>query len=63
MKRSTFHVMQLYANELQPNVLSLTIKSDLIIKGDKFTPVVDALATCSDSKKQMVNALVNKDPE
>jgi len=63
IKRTTYHIMQLYANELQPNILPVSVRSDLLIKDDQSVPVVDAVVTCSDDKKQLAIALVNKDPE
>lgn len=63
VKRTTYYVMQLYATKLQPNILPVYIKSDLLSKDGKSVPVVDAVVTCSNDKKQLVIALVNKDPE
>lgn len=62
VKRTTYHVMQLYATKLQPNILPVTIKSDMLYKNDQSVPVVDAVVTCSNDKKKFAIALVNKDP-
>ncbi len=63
LKRNTFHVMNLYVNKLQPNVLPSSVKSDLLSKDNKSVPVVDAIVTCSNDKKLLSIALVNKHPE
>lgn len=63
VKRTTYHVMNLYANKLQPNVLPLSIQCDSLSKGKISVPVVDGIVTCSDDKKILSIALVNKDPE
>jgi alpha-N-arabinofuranosidase len=63
VKRTTYHVMQMYATKLQPNILPVTIQSDELSKEGKAVPVVDAVVTCSDDKKHLTIALVNKHPE
>lgn len=63
VKRTTYHVMNLYANKLQPNVLPFSIKSDSLTNGRISVPVVDGILTCSDDKKVLSIALVNKDPK
>ena len=63
VKRTTYHVMQLYANKLQPNILPVSVMSDMLTKNDQSVPVVDAVVTCSSDKKQFAIVLVNKDPE
>lgn len=63
VKRTTYHVMQMYATKLQPNILPVTIQSDELSKDGQSVPIVDAIVTCSDDKKQLVIALVNKDPK
>lgn len=63
VKRTTYHVMQMYANNLQPNVLQISVKSDLLSKDGLSVPVVDAIVTGSDDKKKLAIVLVNKDPE
>lgn len=63
VKRTTYHVMKLYTTKLQPNVLPVSITSDELSKDGKSVPVVDAVVTCSNDKKQLAIALVNKDPE
>lgn len=62
VKRTTFHVMNLYANKLQPNILLSSIISDSLTNGKLSVPVVDGIVTCSDDKKIFTIALVNKAP-
>jgi alpha-N-arabinofuranosidase len=63
VKRTTYHVMQMYANELQPYVLPVSIESELLTVKDRSVPAVDAVVTCSEDKKQLALALVNRDPQ
>lgn len=63
VKRTTYHVMHLYANKLQPNVLPFTITSDSLANTKTTVPVVDGIVTCSDDKKRLSIALVNKHPD
>jgi len=55
--------MQMYANELQPYVLPVSIESELLTVKDRSVPAVDAVVTCSEDKKQLALALVNRDPQ
>lgn len=68
LKRTTYHVMHMYANLLQPNVLSSKVESDRMETTGKngasvSIPVVDGLVTCSGDKKAVSIALVNRHPE
>jgi alpha-N-arabinofuranosidase len=63
VKRTTFHVLQLYANELEKNVLPVQVTADPLTHGNKSTPVVDVLTTCDDSQSKYVIAVVNKHPD
>ncbi|MEO6732224.1 MAG: alpha-L-arabinofuranosidase C-terminal domain-containing protein [Ferruginibacter sp.] len=63
VKRTTYHVMSLYANKLQPNVLPSSIRSDSLTNGKISVADVDAIVTCSDDKKIFSIVLVNKDPQ
>lgn len=62
VKRTTYHVMHMFANKLQPNVLPCAVRSDLLSMDNRSVPVVDAVVTCSDDKKKLTFAIVNKDP-
>jgi alpha-N-arabinofuranosidase len=63
VKRTTFHVFNLYANNLEKNVLPIEISAEKLTKGDRSTPVIDAILTCNDSKTRFVLAVVNKSPD
>jgi alpha-L-arabinofuranosidase len=63
VKRTHFHAMAMYANELEPRVGKLDITSDELHQGAKSIPVVDAVATVDDSGKNWAIALVNRHPE
>jgi alpha-N-arabinofuranosidase len=63
VKRTTFHVMSLYANKLQPNILASEIITDSLRSNNKSVPAVDAIVTCDNDKKLLTIALVNKHPE
>lgn len=63
VKRTTFHVLSLYANKLEKNVLPVEIVSDSLVRNNLSTPVIDAILTCNDNKTRFVLAVVNKNPE
>ena len=63
VKRTSFHVFQLYANELEKNILPVTLNSERLEFQGRTTPVLDAVLTCNDTKDQFALAVVNKDPE
>jgi alpha-N-arabinofuranosidase len=63
VKRTTFHVLKLYANELEKNVLPVQVTAEPLTHGTQSTPVVDVIVTCDDSKSNYVIAVVNKHPD
>ena len=67
VKRTTYYVMNMYSNLLQPNVVPVKVRSDLMAvprAGRTISvPVVDAVVTCSDDMKLLTVALVNRSPE
>ncbi|MDR3233116.1 MAG: hypothetical protein LBT46_05555 [Planctomycetaceae bacterium] len=63
VKRTTFHVLSLYANKLEKNVLPITVKSDPLVSGDQSVPVLDVIVTTNDAKTKFVIAAVNKSPD
>ncbi|GHT24151.1 alpha-N-arabinofuranosidase [Planctomycetales bacterium] len=63
VKRTTFHVLKLYAEKLEKNVLPIEVKSERLTHGDKSTPALDAVLTCNDDKTKYVLAVVNKSPD
>jgi len=62
VKRTHFHAMAMYANELESRVGKLTIHADKLGKGRESVSVVDAVATVDDSGKNWAIALVNRHP-
>ncbi|MDR0521424.1 MAG: hypothetical protein LBH00_06185 [Planctomycetaceae bacterium] len=59
VKRTTFHVLSMYANLLEKNVLPVKIHSERI--GN--VAVMDAVLTCNDERSKFVVAAVNKSPD
>jgi alpha-N-arabinofuranosidase len=62
VKRTTFHVMNMYANGLESHVAEAAIESDLLYDEAKNIPAVDALATCDEEKSTWRIALINRHP-
>ena len=62
VKRTTFHVLKMYSDLLEANVLPSTITSEWLQVGADKIPQVDALATRSADQKKVAIALVNRDP-
>lgn len=56
VKRTTFHVMSMYANLLGPRVVKAAVKSDPFVG----VPALDAVATCDAAQKTWRIALVNR---
>jgi alpha-L-arabinofuranosidase len=63
VKRAHFHTLAMYANELEKEVGKLEIDADPLAHNGKAVPVVDAIATVSESGKHWAIALVNRHPE
>jgi alpha-N-arabinofuranosidase len=63
VRRTHFHAMAMYANELESRVGKLDIKADKLAHGDRSLPVVDAVATVNESGRNWSMALVNRHPE
>ena len=63
VKRTHFHTLAMYANELEKRVGKLEIEADPLAHNGKSVPVVDAIATVSESGKHWAIALVNRNPE
>ena len=62
VKRTTFHVMSMYANLLRPRVAKLALTSAPFRPGDSAVSVVDAVATCDATRKDWRIVLVNRHP-
>ena len=63
VKRTHFHTMAMYANELEDRVGTLDIKADKLAHGDKSVSLVDAIATVNKSGRNWAIALVNRHPD
>ena len=63
VKRTHFHTMAMYANDLEGQVGKLDIQADKLTHGTKSVPVIDGIATVSASGKNWAIALVNRHPE
>jgi len=63
VKRTHFHTMAMYANELESRVGKLDIQADKLTQGTKSVPVADAIATVNASGKSWAIALVNRHPD
>lgn len=62
VKRTHFHTLAMYANELEARVASVTVQSDPLIHGGKSVAAVDAIATVNASGRRWAIALINRDP-
>jgi alpha-N-arabinofuranosidase len=62
MKRTTYHVLNLYANLLEANVADAWTEGDTIGMGGNAVPALDAMATCDDPMKRWSLVLINRDP-
>jgi alpha-N-arabinofuranosidase len=63
VKRSTYHVLAMYANLLEPNVVNTWLASDTLTHLEKSIPVVDAVATCDGAMRKWSVVLVNRHPD
>jgi len=63
VKRTTFHVLSMYANKLEKNVLPVTLNVERLTHNNQSVPILDAVVTCNDAKNHFVIAVVNKSPE
>ncbi len=63
VKRPTFHVLCMYANLLEANVVDTWISCVPLECVGKSVPAVDAVATCDDSMQAWSVALVNRHAE
>jgi alpha-N-arabinofuranosidase len=63
VKRTTFHVTKMYANQLASHVAKAEITSDPPMGGRSKVAPVDAVATCDADRKNWRIALINRHPE
>jgi len=62
VRRTTFHTLAMYANELENRVGRLDLEAGMLVQGKRFIPVLDAVATVDASGKTWAVALVNRHP-
>jgi alpha-N-arabinofuranosidase len=63
VKRTHFHAMAMYANELEARVGQLELEAGSLKHGNRKVAVIDAIATVNESGKNWSIALVNRHPE
>ncbi|MDH2444065.1 alpha-L-arabinofuranosidase C-terminal domain-containing protein [Amnibacterium sp. CER49] len=63
VRRTTFHVLAMYANLLADEVLDTAVWSAPLLAAGNEVPVVDAVATVDSATRAVTVALVNKSPE
>jgi alpha-L-arabinofuranosidase len=63
VRRTTFHVLRLYAGQLEPNVLQAKMTCETLQSGGASVPVADGIATVSDDRKRITLGLVNRHPD
>lgn len=62
VKRTTFHVLRMYAHELQNRIARMSLDCGLLFNGRQSIPVVDGIATCNEARSVWAIALVNRHP-
>jgi alpha-L-arabinofuranosidase len=62
VKRTHFHAMALYANELESRVSSLRLAASPLFQGGRSIPVADAIATVDEAGRNWAIAIVNRHP-
>ena len=63
VKRTTFHVLKMYSDLLQPNFVDSHVISQPLQIGPASVPCIDAVTTCSDDRLEVAIAFVNRHPE
>lgn len=63
VRRSTFHVLSMYANLLGEKVADTFTRSDPISSGEPAVPAFDGVATCDPAMTAWRLALINRHPE
>ncbi|HVT95870.1 MAG TPA: alpha-L-arabinofuranosidase C-terminal domain-containing protein [Acidobacteriaceae bacterium] len=63
VKRTTFYVLRMYSDRLQRNVVSSQVGCGPLRVDQSSVAALDGLATCSDDRRQIAVALVNRHPD
>ncbi|HAK97667.1 MAG TPA: hypothetical protein DCM87_22430, partial [Planctomycetes bacterium] len=62
VRRTTFHVLAMYANELEPRAVACEVESGALAHEGRTIPAVDAAATANEARTAWSIALVNRHP-
>ncbi|HML74023.1 MAG TPA: alpha-L-arabinofuranosidase C-terminal domain-containing protein [Anaerohalosphaeraceae bacterium] len=62
VRRTTFHVLSMYANLLDKQVMDSAVTSGMLTHGERYVPLVDAIVTCDEAKQTFSVAMVNRHP-
>jgi alpha-N-arabinofuranosidase len=62
VRRTTFHTLAMYANDLEGRVGRLNLEAGMLVQGKRFIPVIDAVATVDELGETWAIALVNRHP-
>jgi alpha-L-arabinofuranosidase len=62
VRRTHFHALAMYANELEARVGQLTLEGGHLKRGNQRVPVLDAIATVDGAGRNWAVALVNRHP-
>jgi alpha-L-arabinofuranosidase len=62
VKRTTFHVLSMYANELLDRVTPVDLDAGMLKRGKESVPVLDAVATVDEARSACAVVLVNRHP-
>jgi len=62
VRRTTFHVLAMYANLLEERVATIDVQTGLLRHGRRSIPVADAVATVDETGKRWSLALINRHP-
>ena len=63
VRRTHFHTMAIYANELEPRVAATKVGAGPLVHGDRRVAAVDAVATVDESGQNIAVAIVNRHPD
>ena len=63
VRRTTFHVLSMYANMLEKNYLPVEVQSDSLKRDGRAVPTLDVVVTGNDDKTRFAIAAVNKHPD
>ena len=63
LKRTTFHVFDMYVNQLEDYVIQTSVEAESLTHGDKSTAVVDGILTANEQRNKFAYIVVNKSPD